>query len=79
MYVKKRKWAANDSIFFTGGLSAPDEAEDELGRVQAQLGAAECLGKIANCITNFIFDRAIRSAGGLPCRLSSRRRPRRSS
>jgi hypothetical protein len=57
MYLKETQATPRrTSIFFTGGLSAPDEAEDELGRVQARLGAAECLGKIAICITNFIFD-----------------------
>ena len=57
MYLKETQATPRrTSIFFTGGLSAPDEAEDELGRFQARLGAAECLGKIANCITNSIFD-----------------------
>ena len=50
MYLKETQATPRrTSIFFTGGLSAPDEAEDELlGDIQARLGAAECLGKIAN-------------------------------
>lgn len=56
MYLREHDVTSEPDGIFGGRLSGPDEAEDTRIKLQAKLAEISCLGRIENCIIEFIFN-----------------------